>query len=148
MNVTSNCDVINSAHQIQMNEPSMKIFCVRQCSLRPCADELCLFNATRVTVKGSLTFTMSLSSCPFLWLSCILPAIAYGSSSVNNPIHASYTVNCPYRSCLGRRQMLSMIKQRKRENGETMRVVKTQVTICPYTSLKELSWQDSLLESL
>jgi len=35
MNMTSNCDVTNSAHQMQiyhhlpLNEPPMKIFCVR-----------------------------------------------------------------------------------------------------------------------
>jgi len=36
-----------------------------------------------------------------------------------------------------------MTKQRKRENGETMSFVKTQVPFALiWTSLKELSWQD------
>jgi len=52
--------------------------------------------------------TMSLSSYPFLWFSCVLSAIAYGSSSDNNPTYASYTVNfqkkCSYRSHWGRRK--------------------------------------------
>jgi len=47
--------------------------------------------------------------------------------------------------------MLSITKQSKRENGETVSVVETQVTICSYMNAlelwKELSWQDSLLES-
>jgi len=30
-----------------------------------------------------------------------------------------------------------MTKQRKRENGETMSVVKAQVTICPYVNFAE-----------
>jgi len=88
---------------------------------------------------------MPLSSYSFLWFSCILPAIAYGSSSVNNSTYTSYTVDCQkkcsYRSRLGRPKMLSMTKQRTSENDETMSVTK-------WTSLKELSWQDSLLESL
>jgi len=96
---------------------------------------MCLFNAARMIVKGLLVSAMLLSSCPFLWFPCVLPAIAYGSSS-DNPIYASYTINChskySYRSRLGRRKMPIMTKQRKRENRETMSVVKAQVTICPY----------------
>jgi len=39
---------------------------------------------------------MSLSSYPFLWFYCILPAIAYGSgnSSDKNPTYAICTMNC------------------------------------------------------
>jgi len=33
--------------------------------------------------------------------------------------------------------MLSMTKQKKRENGETMSVVKAQVTICPDMNFPE-----------
>jgi len=93
-------------------------------------------------VKGWLVSTMSLSSCPFLLFSCILPAKAYGSSSDNNT-YVSFTVNCQkkcsYRSCLalGRLKMLRMTKQRKRENGETMSVVKAQQTIYPYVNFAE-----------
>jgi len=63
-------------------------------------------------MKGWLVSAMSLSSCPFLWFSCILPAIAYSSSSENNRTYASYTINCQkkcsYRSRLRRRKMLCM----------------------------------------
>jgi len=111
-----------------------------------CAANFFLFLVRRKLKKfENHCSTVSLSCCPFLWFSCILPAIAYGSSSDNNPIYAGYKVNCQkqcsYRSSLGRRKMLSVTKQRKRENGETMSVAK-------WTSLKELSLQDSLLESL
>ena len=103
---------------------------------------MCLFIATRVIVGSSLVSTMSLSSCPFLWFSCILPAIAYGSSPDNNPTYASYKIichkKCSYRLRLGRRKMISMTtKQMIRENGETMSVVKAQVTICPYMNFPE-----------
>jgi len=43
MNKTSNCDVTNSAHQIQMTaichwmKTPMEVFCVRHCSSLPCA---------------------------------------------------------------------------------------------------------------
>jgi len=53
---------------------------------------MCLFNVAHVVVKGLLVSTMSLASCPFLWFSCILPAIAYGSSLDNNPTYYGYTL--------------------------------------------------------
>jgi len=77
---------------------------------------MCLFNAVSVIVKGSLITTMLLLSCPFLWFSSILPAIAYGSSSNNNSTYAGYTVNCQkkfsYRSPLGQRKMPWLYKGR------------------------------------
>jgi len=93
------------------------------------ADEIIgLFNAVHMIVKGALVSAMSLPSSPFLWFSCILIAIAYDGSSDNNATYTSYMINnlkkCSYRPRLERQKMLSMNKQRKKENGETMSVVR------------------------
>jgi len=57
---------------------------------------------------------MSLTPCPFLYFSCILHAIAYGSSSGSNPTYASYKVNSQkkfsYRSHSQQRKMLNRSK--------------------------------------
>jgi len=80
------------------------------------ADEImCLCNAARMIVKGSLVSAVSLSPVAystFLWYPCILLAMAYGSSSDNNPTYAGYTVNCQkkcsHRSLLKRQKMLNL----------------------------------------
>jgi len=45
--------------------------------------------------------------------------------------------NAPHENFLRTPLSRPMTKQRKRENGETMSVVKAQVTICPYVNFAE-----------
>jgi len=96
---------------------------------------MCLFNAARVIVKGSLVSTISLPSRPFLWFSCILPAITNGSSLDNNPTYAGYAVNC-HKMLIQIRfrttKDAKMTKLGKRESRETMSVV------CHYINFSEV----------
>ena len=58
---------------------------------------MCLFIAARVIVEGSLVSAMSLSSCPFLSFSCILPAQwrAEGGGANGVPARESKAVGHP-----------------------------------------------------
>jgi len=102
--------LFNKSHYLLDHKTGWEMTCrlIRWPLLEPVItpDEIiCLINAARVIVKGSLVSTMSLSSCPLLWFSCILPVLACGSSSDNNLTYAGYTVHCQkkcsYRSRLG-----------------------------------------------
>jgi len=99
---------------------------------------MCLLNAARVIVKGSLVSTMNATLVQTHFYYFLAFCLQYPTVVLlnNNSTDASYTVNCQkkcsYRSRLGRREMLSMTKQRKRENRDTVSVVKAPVIICPY----------------
>ena len=99
------------------------------CKSRDCERFAGLCN---VTVVLSISMIILHSACNSL----------YGSSSDKNPTYTSYKIicqkKCSYRLGLGRRKMLSMTtKQMIRENGETVSVIKAQVTICPYMNFPE-----------
>jgi len=100
---------------------------------------LCLFKAARVIVKGLLVSTMSLSSRSFLRFP---PTVVIQTTTPPTPLlRFNCLKKCSYRSCLGRRMMLSITKQRKRENGETVNIVKAQLRNWPYM---EPCWRNCL----
>jgi len=56
-----------------------------------------LFNAARVIMKGSLVSGMTLTSCPFLLFSYILPKVSCGPNNVFAGAKTSYNLRtCPY----------------------------------------------------
>ena len=81
---------------------------------------------------------MPLSYCPFLWFFCS-SAIACSNSDNNSTCVGWQLISkkCSYRSRLRRKSIVSMTKQRNRENKEITSIFKLQVIIIwPYFGLK------------